>query len=919
MSRCVLAVLVGLVGAGWDLAYGQTASIGANFTSIDLTTSTSLTGFSFEPPDTMGAVGISNYVQFNNGSFSVFNKSSSTPISRTSDSQFWINAGVSSSLANNISDPRIVYDPQSQRWFASQITTGQSTNNSILVARSNTSDPTQGWKAVTITLTNGEFGDFPTLGLNATGLSVSTTNFTSATGTSTGHISLFSIPKVDLLAATPTLTHMTNFGNLNQTTVGNVLQPVNDFGPGGGGLAVLGTHSGGSSVFSLTTINGNSASGATLSSTTNIPVTSYTAPPTASQSGTSNKIDAGDERFSAKILEVGNLLYMVNSTRVGSRPNNFRTAINWTVVNATTHAVVAQGTIPNSGGYNYYPSIAANASGDVVIGYTSSSSSQFASAFAVVGSTTNFTSWTFGTPIQLKAGSNSYSGTRWGDYSATSVDPADPGIFWTTQEFAPSNANTGNWATQVTELIPTKAGEVRWQLAANGTFSTGSSWFTGAAPGVTDHAIFSRPDVPYTVAFSPGTTSNDRASVRQGTVTFNLPAGTTYALTNSNAATPSLAIAEFQGVAGLTVSGGGTLLTVNTLIAGTSGGTGTLTVSGAGTTWNNSGGVFIGGTSTAAGGTGSLTVQSGAAAAITGPTTLWQSSSAMTINAGTLSTGGLSSPTATTPTISLTDPSGGTALTLNPGAGQNSVFSGTLGGGGSLLKLGAGTQTLAGASTYTGTTTIQGGTLIVNNTTGSGTGTSTVQVNTAGTLSGTGSIGGPVIVSSGGVITPGDPTQANPRGNLTITNSLNISAAGTYSWKLGNATTPAASQMPGIDFDRITINGGALTLGGTSALTLDFSALGANGPDNTSNPFWQAMETWTIIDVTGGATNSSLFGSITDPTSQAGVFSLSLGTGGVVQLQFTPTPEPAWVLLMAACGAIAICYLQRHRHLTRPV
>jgi hypothetical protein len=55
----------------------------------------------------------------------------------------------------------------------------------------------------------------------------------------------------------------------------------------------------------------------------------------------------------------------------------------------------------------------------------------------------------------LKSGVTDYSLTdgsgdnRWGDYSATSVDPVNPNHFWTIQEY-PSAANA--WSTQITEL-----------------------------------------------------------------------------------------------------------------------------------------------------------------------------------------------------------------------------------------------------------------------------------------------------------------------------------------------------------------------------------------------------------------------------------------------------------------------------------
>lgn len=81
---------------------------------------------------------------------------------------------------------------------------------------------------------------------------------------------------------------------------------------------------------------------------------------------------------------------------------------------------------------------------------------------------------------------------------------------------------------------------------------------------------------------------------------------------------------------------------------------------------------------------------------------------------------------------------------------------------GSLTKDGPGTMELMADSTYTGTTTVNGGTLRVNNTAGSATGTGAVAVNNGGTLAGTGFITGPLTVNPGGNLNPGN-------GNGTLT------------------------------------------------------------------------------------------------------------------------------------------------------
>lgn len=94
--------------------------------------------------------------------------------------------------------------------------------------------------------------------------------------------------------------------------------------------------------------------------------------------------------------------------------------------------------------------------------------------------------------------------------------------------------------------------------------------------------------------------------------------------------------------------------------------------------------------------------------------------------------------------------------------------------GGGIVKSGTGMMSLTGANNYTGVTRINSGTLRVDNTSGSGTGSSAVNIN-GGTLAGTGTVGGNVqFLAPGGSLAPGSPS-----GTLAVNGNVNFTSAGT--------------------------------------------------------------------------------------------------------------------------------------------
>ncbi|EEF60082.1 autotransporter-associated beta strand repeat-containing protein [Pedosphaera parvula] len=122
---------------------------------------------------------------------------------------------------------------------------------------------------------------------------------------------------------------------------------------------------------------------------------------------------------------------------------------------------------------------------------------------------------------------------------------------------------------------------------------------------------------------------------------------------------------------------------------------------------------------------------------------------------------------------------------------------------GTLVKTGPGTMELTAANLYQGGTTISGGMLLVNNTSGSGTGTGGVTVQGGATLGGNGTISGTVTIQPGGTLAPGMPI-----GVLTIGGNLTLQ--GTTILEI-DKSTPATNDL--------LVVAGAMSLGGNLVVT----------------------------------------------------------------------------------------------------
>ncbi|MCX7002453.1 MAG: autotransporter-associated beta strand repeat-containing protein [bacterium] len=133
-------------------------------------------------------------------------------------------------------------------------------------------------------------------------------------------------------------------------------------------------------------------------------------------------------------------------------------------------------------------------------------------------------------------------------------------------------------------------------------------------------------------------------------------------------------------------------------------------------------------------------------------------------------------------------------------------------------KVGLGTMELSNSGNdYDGDTTISAGTLLVNNASGSGTGSGAVTVNSGGTLGGTGIVSGVVTVNSGATNAPGN----NGIGELH-TGALTFKAGSALDWEFADATADAVAVAGSLTFEsQVTVKvkkAGTMTSGTFTAL-----------------------------------------------------------------------------------------------------
>ena len=445
------------------------------------------------PPDTMGAVGATQYVSYVNGAVAVYSKATGTlQGSIMSDSAFWAAAGQTGTGG----DPRLLYNASANRWMAVSLGGNSFTNGQngagvnlpdIQIAVSKTSDATGAWQSIKFTGYAGTgFGgiaDYPTLAMDNNAVYIGTNNY--AYGSSTGTSASFKgttlnvIPLSSLFSGSaPTVTGNVQFNTIYTGTAaddlsrGFAIQGVNNTDRAGTTGRVIGVSIDANGLTSYDITKAGQAGTTRTTAVDGIAIADYNGNGPGRQPGGFNGqpsriIDTSDDRTSSSAYEVNGRIYVVHTvTPIGSD----YTVVRYTVVDAVTKAVLDEGDVGTAGHDYYYGSIAVNAFGQGVISYTRSGSG-LDGAITVMARTFDTTLVGKLVPtsgeltIKVSDVLNYHNGStelvapagrqRWGDYASITLDPIESNKFWLTGEYATfwNNANGGH---------PTGSGNSRW-------------------------------------------------------------------------------------------------------------------------------------------------------------------------------------------------------------------------------------------------------------------------------------------------------------------------------------------------------------------------------------------------------------------------------------------------------------------------
>ncbi len=408
------------------------------------------------PPDTDGDVGPNHYFQVVNVKYSIFNKSGVKLLGPSN------NSTIFSGLPNNSNDGDavVIYDEVADRWLFSQFSLPNYPNGPFYenVAISQTADPTGTWYRYQFQFT--DMPDYPKIGVWPDGYYMSINRFSSGSLSYMG-TGAIAMDRTKMIAGDPSATMILK--TLSSSAEPYAVLPSDCDGafPPVGTPNYFTYQNDGPDRLAIYEFHADWANptASTYSLGINLPVNAFAGSISGGipQKGTSVKLDAISGRimfrlpfrkFSTHWSMVACGTVNVGSNVAGQRWYELRKE------GTNPWYIYQQATYSPDNNCRWMGSIAMDTAGNIALGYSISSSTMFPSI--------RYTGRLATDPLNVMtiqeggivngggSQTNTWSGSpsRWGDYSAMSVDPSSPATFWYTTEYY-TNMSQANWKTRI--------------------------------------------------------------------------------------------------------------------------------------------------------------------------------------------------------------------------------------------------------------------------------------------------------------------------------------------------------------------------------------------------------------------------------------------------------------------------------------
>jgi hypothetical protein len=558
-----------------------------------------LAGFvpSSNPPDTNGRVGAKQYVQWNNTSFAVFDKTTGAVLLEPVAGNTLFQSLGGDCATHNDGDPVVSFDILAGRWVLSQFVVGASPDFSHqCVAVSQTEDATGAYYLYDFVTDSQNLVDYPKTGVWPDGYYMSGHVF-NASGTVFLAGRIFAFEREQMLKGLPARQLQADLKKYaNKPQFGFLPSDLDSLTPPPAGEAafVIGPHP--TSVNRLTSARVAVTWGGApkIKLTEDLIQQTWGLPPCVSDTDVGDHRDCVPEPAPATPTDYLDnldfrLMYRLAYRNFGGSPVQESLVGNVTVSGAsgrppahgairwyefrnagsstTTPTVFQASTYDPDTAYRWMGSIAMDKDHNIALGYSKSSTS-IKPGIYLTGRLATDPVNTMGAEAQVTAGLGVQTntpvnaGNRWGDYSAMTLDPVDQCTFYYTNEYLKTNG-AFNWSTRIASFrFPSCTSATAWgTLTGTVTSSPSGATLSGVVVTLSNgYAGATNEDGIYSFLVPPGTYTATAADADRNCTSAS-PANPTVVITSGGTTPQNFTMVGTSNLQenGVTIGGNGVI------------------------------------------------------------------------------------------------------------------------------------------------------------------------------------------------------------------------------------------------------------------------------------------------------------------------------------------------------------------------